>query len=260
MSKYAGTQTEKNLLAAFAGESQARNKYTYFASVAKKEGYEQIADIFLHTADNEKEHAKMWFKELEGIGDTKANLKEAADGENHEWTDMYEGFAKTAEEEGFKALAAKFRGVAKIEKRHEERYRKLLENVGVPQLRAHRRRNKGSGSLSGLRPSAGLLPGDGRQLRVSFKKDFSTQKRGGRNRTLLSPFEFQISRRALVLHDEDERREAHLLVRHVPNKNLQVRNCVLDGEADLHLILGKLARERIAGLSCPRVDINFHPA
>ncbi len=129
MSKYAGTQTEKNLLAAFAGESQARNKYTYFASVAKKEGYEQIADIFLHTADNEKEHAKMWFKELEGIGDTKANLKEAADGENHEWTDMYEGFAKTAEEEGFKALAAKFRGVAKIEKRHEERYRKLLENV-----------------------------------------------------------------------------------------------------------------------------------
>ncbi len=129
MSKYAGTQTEKNLLAAFAGESQARNKYTYFASVAKKEGYEQIAEIFLHTADNEKEHAKMWFKELEELGDTKANLAAAADGENFEWTDMYEGFAKTAEEEGFKALAAKFRGVAKIEKRHEERYRKLLENV-----------------------------------------------------------------------------------------------------------------------------------
>ena len=129
MSKYSGTQTEKNLQAAFAGESQARNKYTYFASVAKKEGFEQIAEIFLHTADNEKEHAKMWFKELEELGDTKANLKAAADGENFEWTDMYEGFAKTAEEEGFKALAAKFRMVAKIEKRHEERYRKLLENV-----------------------------------------------------------------------------------------------------------------------------------
>ena len=129
MGKYAGTQTEKNLQAAFAGESQARNKYTYFASVAKKEGYEQIAEIFLHTADNEKEHAKMWFKELEGIGDTQVNLKAAADGENYEWTDMYEGFAKTAEEEGFSALAAKFRAVALIEKRHEERYRKLLDNV-----------------------------------------------------------------------------------------------------------------------------------
>ncbi len=127
--KYAGTQTEKNLQAAFAGESQARNKYTYFASVAKKEGYEQIAAIFLHTADNEKEHAKMWFKELEGIGDTAANLAAAADGENFEWTDMYEGFAKTAEEEGFKGLAAKFRMVAAIEKRHEERYRALLNNV-----------------------------------------------------------------------------------------------------------------------------------
>ena len=134
MSKYSGTQTEKNLQAAFAGESQARNKYTYFASVAKKEGYEQIAEIFLHTADNEKEHAKMWFKELEGIGDTKANLGAAADGENYEWTDMYEGFAKTAEEEGFKALAAKFRAVAKIEKRHEERYRKLLENVETAKI------------------------------------------------------------------------------------------------------------------------------
>jgi len=129
VSKYSGTQTEKNLLAAFAGESQARNKYTYFASVAKKEGYEQIADIFLHTADNEKEHAKMWFKELEELGTTAENLKAAADGENFEWTDMYEDFAKTAEEEGFKALAAKFRMVAKIEKHHEERYRQLLKNV-----------------------------------------------------------------------------------------------------------------------------------
>ena len=129
MSKYSGTQTEKNLQAAFAGESQARNKYTYFASKAKKEGYEQIADIFLKTADNEKEHAKMWFKELNGIGDTAENLAAAADGENFEWTDMYEDFAKTAEKEGFAELAAKFRGVAMIEKRHEERYRALLKNV-----------------------------------------------------------------------------------------------------------------------------------
>ena len=127
--KYSGTQTEKNLEAAFAGESQARNKYTYFASVAKKEGYEQIAELFLNTADNEKEHAKLWFKELNGIGDTAQNLEHAADGENYEWTDMYEGFAKTAEEEGFKALAAKFRMVAAIEKRHEERYRALLKNI-----------------------------------------------------------------------------------------------------------------------------------
>ena len=127
--KYSGTQTEKNLEAAFAGESQARNKYTYFASVAKKEGFEQMAEIFLKTADNEKEHAKLWFKELEGIGNTAANLAAAADGENYEWTDMYEGFAKTAEEEGFKALAAKFRMVAAIEKRHEERYRALLHNI-----------------------------------------------------------------------------------------------------------------------------------
>ena len=132
--KYAGTQTEKNLEAAFAGESQARNKYTYFASVAKKEGYEQIAELFLKTADNEKEHAKLWFKELEGIGDTAANLADAAAGENYEWTDMYEGFAKTAEEEGFKALAAKFRLVAAIEKRHEERYRALLKNVETAQV------------------------------------------------------------------------------------------------------------------------------
>ena len=126
---YAGTQTEKNLEAAFAGESQARNKYTYFASKAKKEGYEQIADLFLKTADNEKEHAKLWFKELNGIGSTEENLEAAADGENLEWTDMYESFAKTAEEEGFPELAAKFRGVAAIEKRHEERYRALLKNV-----------------------------------------------------------------------------------------------------------------------------------
>ncbi len=129
MSKYAGTKTEKNLLAAFAGESEARNKYTYFASKAKKEGYEQIAAMFLKTADNEKEHAKLWFKELEGIGDTKQNLKAAADGENYEWTDMYETFAKEAEEEGFKDLAAKFRLVGAIEKHHEERYRALLNNV-----------------------------------------------------------------------------------------------------------------------------------
>ena len=126
---YAGTKTEKNLEAAFAGESQARNKYTYFASVAKKEGYEQIAEIFLKTAENEKEHAKMWFRELSGIGDTAENLSAAAAGENYEWTDMYEDFAKTAEEEGFRALAEKFRLVGAIEKRHEERYRALLKNV-----------------------------------------------------------------------------------------------------------------------------------
>ncbi|MBE6852256.1 MAG: rubrerythrin family protein [Ruminococcus sp.] len=127
--KYAGTKTEKNLEAAFAGESQARNKYTYFASVARKEGYEQIASLFLSTADNEKEHAKMWFKELNGIGDTAENLAAAAEGENFEWTDMYEEFAKTAEEEGFPALAAKFRMVGAIEKHHEERYRALLRNI-----------------------------------------------------------------------------------------------------------------------------------
>ena len=127
--KYAGTQTEKNLQTAFAGESQARNKYTYFASKAKKEGFEQIAELFLKTADNEKEHAKLWFKELEGIGSTAENLIAAAEGENYEWTDMYDGFAKTAEEEGFPVLAAKFRLVAAIEKHHEERYRKLLANI-----------------------------------------------------------------------------------------------------------------------------------
>ncbi len=134
MNKYSGTQTEKNLLAAFAGESQARNKYTYFASKAKKEGYEQISAIFLKTADNEKEHAKLWFKELSGIGDTAENLKAAAEGENYEWTDMYEEFAKTAEKEGFTDLAKKFRGVAAIEKRHEERYRALLKNVETKEV------------------------------------------------------------------------------------------------------------------------------
>ncbi len=127
--KYAGTKTEKNLQEAFAGESQARNKYTYFASVAKKEGYEQIADLFLKTAQNEKEHAKMWFKELNGLGDTATNLEAAAGGENLEWTDMYDRMAKEAEEEGFPELAEKFRGVAAIEKLHEERYRALLNNV-----------------------------------------------------------------------------------------------------------------------------------
>ena len=129
MNKYKGTRTEENLKAAFAGESQARNKYTYFASVAKKEGFEQIAEIFLRTADNEKEHAKMWFKELGELGNTASNLEAAAAGENYEWTDMYEEFAKVAEEEGFKDLAEKFRGVGAIEKMHEERYRALLKNV-----------------------------------------------------------------------------------------------------------------------------------
>ena len=133
--KYAGTQTEKNLEAAFAGESQARNKYTYFASRAKKDGFEQMAAIFLQTADNEKEHAKMWYKELHGgIGTTAENLLDAANGENYEWTDMYENFAKTAEEEGFTALAKKFRLVAAIEKRHEERYRALLKNIETAQV------------------------------------------------------------------------------------------------------------------------------
>ena len=133
-SKYAGTMTEKNLEAAFAGESQARNKYTYFASVAKKQGYEQIAALFLKTADNEKEHAKMWFKELNGLGDTAENLLAAAEGENYEWIDMYEEFAKTAEEEGFPELAQKFRLVGEIEKHHEERYRRLLQNVEAAEV------------------------------------------------------------------------------------------------------------------------------
>ncbi len=132
--KYAGTKTEQNLWAAFAGESQARNKYTYFASKAKKEGYEQISALFLATADNEKEHAKLWFKELGGIGDTAENLLHAAEGENYEWTDMYETFAKEAEEEGFVELAEKFRLVAAIEKHHEDRYRALLNNVETKQV------------------------------------------------------------------------------------------------------------------------------
>ena len=123
---YAGTKTEKNLWKAFAGESMARNKYTYFASVAKKAGYEQIAALFLKTADNEKEHAKLWFKALGQVGDTPANLLHAAEGENAEWTDMYERMAKEADEEGFHDLAEQFRGVGAIEKAHEERYRKLL--------------------------------------------------------------------------------------------------------------------------------------
>ena len=131
---YAGTQTEKNLEAAFAGESQARNKYTYFAEVAKKEGYEQIAALLLKTADNERAHAQLWFEELGGIGNTAENLKAAADGENYEWTDMYVGFAETAEKEGFKRLAAKFRAVAAIEKHHEERYRALLKNIEMQEV------------------------------------------------------------------------------------------------------------------------------
>ena len=129
-----GSKTEQNLMTAFAGESQARNKYTSFASVAKKEGYEQIAAIFQQTADNEKEHAKLWFKALGGLGDTAANLLAAAEGENYEWTDMYATFAKEAEEEGFKALAFQFRAVAAIEKTHEERYRKLLANVEMQKV------------------------------------------------------------------------------------------------------------------------------
>ena len=132
--KYAGTQTEKNLMAAFAGESEARNKYTYFASKAKKDGFEQIAALFQKTADNEKEHAKLWFKELDGIGTTAENLLSAAQGENYEWTDMYAGFAETAQQEGFTELAAKFRLVAAIEKHHEERYRALLKNVETAQV------------------------------------------------------------------------------------------------------------------------------
>ena len=132
--KYAGTQTEKNLETAFAGESQARNKYTYFASKAKKEGFEQIAALFLKTAENEKEHAKLWFKELDGIGSTAENLAAAAAGENYEWTDMYDGFAKTADEEGFHELAEKFRGAAAIEMQHEERYRALLKNVQMQEV------------------------------------------------------------------------------------------------------------------------------
>ena len=134
MNNLKGTKTEQNLMTAFAGESQARNKYTYFASVAKKEGYEQIAAIFLQTAENEKEHAKLWFKALGGLGDTAANLAAAAEGENYEWTDMYDTFAREAEEEGFKALAFQFRAVAAVEKAHEERYRALLDNVQMQRV------------------------------------------------------------------------------------------------------------------------------
>lgn len=134
MSKYDGTKTYENLKTAFAGESQAKCKYTYFAAVAQKEGYEQMAEIFLETAENEREHAKLWFKELDGISDTKANLESAAEGENYEWTDMYDGFAKTAEEEGFKELAHMFRMVAAIEKHHEERYRALINNIEMAQV------------------------------------------------------------------------------------------------------------------------------
>ncbi len=134
MNKYQGTKTEKNLQTAFVGESEARNKYTYFASAAKKEGYEQIAALFLKTAENEKEHAKMWFKELGGIGNTAENLTQAAAGENYEWTDMYDRFAKEADEEGFSQLAQKFRMVGEIEKHHEERYRALLKNVETKEV------------------------------------------------------------------------------------------------------------------------------
>ena len=165
--KYSGTKTEQNLRTAFSGESEARNKYTFFASTAKKEGYEQIAALFQKTADNEKEHAKMWFKELQGIGSTADNLLSAAEGENYEWTDMYDSFAKTAEEEGFPELAQKFRLVGEIERHHEERYRALLRNVetakvfemslGVPQLRPHRRRHQGPRRLPHLQPPPELL-------------------------------------------------------------------------------------------------------
>ena len=163
MNKYAGTQSEKNLMTAFAGESEARNKYTFFASVAKKQGFEQIAALFLKTADNEKEHAKLWFKELNGIGDTADNLKAAAAGENYEWTDMYDSFAKTAEEEGFPELAARFRLVGAIEKHHEERYRALLHNIEMAEvfakseLRPHRGGHPGPRSLPHLQPPPELL-------------------------------------------------------------------------------------------------------
>lgn len=131
---YAGTKTEKNLMEAFAGESQARNKYTYFANIAQTEGYEQLAEIFLKTARNEQEHARVWFQELGHLGNTAANLLAAAEGENYEWTDMYDRFAKDADQEGFPELAEKFRKVAAIEKTHEERYRALLKNVEMQQV------------------------------------------------------------------------------------------------------------------------------
>ena len=167
---YAGTKTEKNLWEAFAGESQARNKYTYFASVAKKAGFEQIAELFLKTAANEKEHAELWFKALGEVGDTAENLLHAAEGEHYEWTDMYDRMAREADEEGFHKLAAQFRGVAAIEKAHVERYRKLLHNVeakevfeerrdavGVPQLWSHGALHPSASRLPGLPASASLL-------------------------------------------------------------------------------------------------------
>jgi len=175
-----GSKTEKNLAAAFAGESQARNKYTYFASVAKKEGFEQIAAIFEETAANEKEHAKLWFKALGELGDTAKNLLHAAEGENYEWTDMYERFAKEAEEEGFTTIAAQFRMVAKIEKAHEERYRALLKNVEMQQVFEKGEQTmwecrncghlvmgkKSTATLSGLSASAKLFRGSEKQLLI----------------------------------------------------------------------------------------------
>ena len=154
MSNLKGTKTQANLLAAFAGESQARNKYTYFASVAKKEGYEQICEIFLKTAENEKEHAKMWFKALGELGSTAQNLLAAAEGENYEWTDMYDRFAKEAEEEGFTDLAARFRMVAEIEKSHEERYRALLKNVEMQKVLKNPRLPCGNAAIAGISPWA----------------------------------------------------------------------------------------------------------
>lgn len=152
--KYAGTQTEKNLQAAFAGESQARSKYTFFASVAKKQGYEQIAALFLKTADNEKEHAKLWFKELAGIGSTAENLAAAAEGENYEWTDMYAGFAKTAEAEGFPELAARFRMVGEVERHHEERYRACCTMWRRPPSSQRARSRSGSAATAATLLSA----------------------------------------------------------------------------------------------------------
>lgn len=152
--KYSGTKTEQNLRTAFSGESEARNKYTFFASTAKKEGYEQIAALFQKTADNEKEHAKMWFKELQGIGSTADNLLSAAEGENYEWTDMYDSFAKTAEEEGFPELAQKFRLVGEIERHHEERYRALLRNVETAKALKRARSRSGSAATAATSSSA----------------------------------------------------------------------------------------------------------
>ena len=175
MKELKGTKTEKNLQEAFAGESMARNKYSYWASKAKKDGYVQIAAIFEETAANEKEHAKMWFKLLEGgaIKDTAANLEAAASGENFEWTDMYARMAREAREEGFPEIAEKFEGVAAIEKAHEERYRRLLQgrrcHLAVRQLRTHRHRHQGSRRMPRLRPSTGLLPDKGRELLTALR-------------------------------------------------------------------------------------------